>query len=303
MVWDGSAFGVIYHTVKQGNNQEPIFRSDEDRQMYLSLLRRYKKRLRFRLYGYVLLPDHVHLLLEPGPVELPRIMHSLHSAYARYFNKVYQRSGHLFQGRYTSGPCTRGEQFWKLLRWLHHHPLRSGLVEAVEAYPWSSHGEYLSAGPEDLVDREVILLTLGPDLATGQELYRLIIAAGLEEGGLPAMAGWEEAAAAAGPAGQGEGRRAKGPGILALAAAVAGSTGTSLARICSSDRSRGVVWSRSLISYMALRLGSWTAAEVARALNKHPATIIMGAERVERQWEPQVEAQIRHLWQWLHRKP
>ena len=108
MVWDGSAFGVIYHTVKQGNNQEPIFRSDEDRQMYLSLLRRYKKRLRFRLYGYVLLPDHVHLLLEPGPVELPRIMHSLHSAYARYFNKVYQRSGHLFQGRYTSGPCTRG---------------------------------------------------------------------------------------------------------------------------------------------------------------------------------------------------
>jgi len=301
MGWDGGGFGVIYHTVKVGNNQEPIFHSDADRRMYLALLKRYKKRLRFRLYGYVLLPDHVHLLLEPGPVELPRIMHSLHSAYARYFNKTHRRSGHLFQGRYSSGPCTRTEHFWKLLRWLHHHPLRSGLAEAVEAYPWSSHGEYLSPGPEGVVDREVVLLSLAPDTAVGRELYRDIMAAGLEGRGLSPLAGWEEAAAAG--EGAGEGERGRGPGLLTLAAEIARTTGTSLGKICGSDGSRRVVWSRSLISYMALRLGSWTAAEVARFLHKHPATIIRGAERVERNWDPQLGSRLQHLWQRLQGSP
>jgi len=298
MEGDGGGFGVIYHTVKVGNNQEVIFRSDEDREMYLTLLKRYKKRLRFRLYAYVLMPDHVHLLLEPGPVVLPRIMHSLHSAYARYFNKIYRRSGHLFQGRYLSGPCTGMEHFWKLLRWIHFHPLRSGLVQTIEDFPWSSHGEYLSTGPEAVVDREVILLTLAPDITTGQQLYREIIATGMEENQPLVMAGWEEAAAAAGAAGQGDGRQ-NSPSILELATEVAGTTGTTLARICSGDRSETVVWSRSLISYIALRLGSWTAAEVARVLNKHPATIIRGAERVERKWNPQLGSLVRRVWQRL----
>lgn len=295
----GILAGVIYHTVKVGNNQEEIFRSDADRKTYLELLERYKRRLRFALYGYVLLPDRVHLLIEPGPVELPRIMHALHSAYARYFNRNYGRSGHLFQGRYLAAPCTEMGRFWELLRWLHLHPVRTGLAQTARAFPWSSHGEYLEGQGDTVTDWQDVLPTLAPDLSQARRLYREIMATGVPEQcpgeveGLAEIAATEENSIGSG--------RDRGDefSLSGLVVEVARVTGTTPEKICSNTRAVPVVWARSLVAYIALRLGTWTAAEVARTLAKHPATVIRGAERVERELDGEAGELVRVVWRRL----
>jgi putative transposase len=281
---------IIYHVIKQGNNHQCVFYSNQDRETYLKLLRLYKERLRFQVLGYILLPEHVHLLLKPGPVELARIMHAQHSAYARYFNSTHQRSGHLFQGRYLSNQCTGPDHFWELLRWLHHHPGGKG-----EDYLWSSRQDYLECSEGAVTDWEDLFRALGVDKVTGRQLYEQMMTVPGESFQWWKQ-GWQEVAAAWEKGIGWEEREFKADGLNSLIAEVARVTGTTKAQILSKSRQKEVVWARGLIAYVALRLGAWTAAEVARSLAKHPATVIRGAERIERELDVDSKRLVQSIW-------
>jgi putative transposase len=138
--------GALYHVICRGNQRQVIFRSDADRKCYLEALERYRQRYRFKVYAYVLMSNHVHMLLETREVSLSRIMQGLQLRYTSYFNRKYKKVGHLFQGRYKAILCDREAYLLELVRYLHLNPERMRSPMQAATYRWSSHGAYLGKG-------------------------------------------------------------------------------------------------------------------------------------------------------------
>ena len=92
--------GALFHVICRGNQRQTIFHNDADRRLYLERLEQYRKRYRFTIYAYVLMSNHVHLLLETGNVPLSKIMQGLQFTYIHYFNR---RRGAL--KTYSSSRC------------------------------------------------------------------------------------------------------------------------------------------------------------------------------------------------------
>jgi REP element-mobilizing transposase RayT len=130
----------------RGNQRQVIFRSDADRKYYLERLEQYRERYGFKVYAYVLMSNHVHLLIETGRVPLSRVMQGLQLRYTGYFNKKYNKVGHLFQGRYKAILCDRDAYLLELVRYLHLNPERMRSPMDADNYRWSSHGAYLGKG-------------------------------------------------------------------------------------------------------------------------------------------------------------
>jgi REP element-mobilizing transposase RayT len=143
--------GALYHVIARGNQRQKIFRSDADRRRYLELLNEYRMRYPFRLLAYVLMPNHVHLLLEMERHPLSKIMQGLQQSYTAYFNRKYKLVGHLFQGRYKDILCDRDAYLLELVRYIHLNPVRSKLVR--------DPGEYILA---DFTERTHPISTKGP---------------------------------------------------------------------------------------------------------------------------------------------
>jgi len=92
-----------YHIITRGNQKQTIFIKDEDYQKYLYFLKKYKKRYKFKLYGFCLMPNHVHLVMEvDNPDKLSKVMHGINLSYAIYFNYKYKKVEHLWQDRFIS---------------------------------------------------------------------------------------------------------------------------------------------------------------------------------------------------------
>ena len=93
-------------------------------------------------YSYCLMSNHLHLLVREHKESVSSVMKRLGIAYAYYFNKKYQRNGHLFQDRFRSEPVNTMEYFVTLLRYIHQNPVKAGLVSSPGNYSWSSWHEY-----------------------------------------------------------------------------------------------------------------------------------------------------------------
>jgi putative transposase len=147
--------GAFYHIIVRGNQRQDIFFDEADRRQYLERLHRYRNKCGFILYGYVLMTNHVHLLIETPNEPISRIMQMVNFTYTQYFNKKYGKVGHLFQGRYKSYLCDKDSYLLSLVRYIHNNPVRAGLVENASAYAWSSNAAYLK-GTKGLVDTDKV---------------------------------------------------------------------------------------------------------------------------------------------------
>lgn len=130
---------TIYHVFSRGNNKNAIFVDDKDYNVFLKQLFEVKSEKDFSLYAYCLMPNHFHLLIETAQEPLSKIMQQLLTLYGIYFNLTYDRSGHVFQGRYKAVICQKEEYLFKLLQYIHLNPLRAGLTKDINNYKWSSH--------------------------------------------------------------------------------------------------------------------------------------------------------------------
>lgn len=148
--------GAFYHIIVRGNQRQDIFLDDEDRRSYLERLQRYRTKCGFILYAYVLMTNHVHLLIETPNDPISRIMQMINFTYTQHFNNKYGKIGHLFQGRYKSYLCDKNSYLLSLVRYIHNNPVRAGLVGDASIYAWSSHGDYLE-GMNGLVDKGKVL--------------------------------------------------------------------------------------------------------------------------------------------------
>lgn len=159
--------GALYYVSARVLEGAVLFRDARDYQHYLELLMGYREQFGFKLFAFVLLPDHLELCVElTGPVTISEIMHALNSRYTKYYNKRYGHAGHLFQERFRSTLAEKGQALLPLTGYVHTLAARSGVASDVRAYRWSSlpsyvaglHGEAASAAGPDLTAeaREVL---------------------------------------------------------------------------------------------------------------------------------------------------
>ncbi|MGE4283150.1 MAG: transposase [Clostridia bacterium] len=133
----------IYHIMLRGINHQSIFVDDEDREKFIHVLGDYKGKCQFKLYGYCLMGNHVHILLKEEKDSLAQIIKRISSTYVFWYNWKYERSGHLFQERFKSEPVENDNYFLTVLRYIHQNPVKAGLVNNARDYKWSSYNEYI----------------------------------------------------------------------------------------------------------------------------------------------------------------
>ncbi len=149
--------GAIYHIMSRGNHRHNIFRDDEDRQVYLSILRQVKHTHPYILHSYCLMTNHVHLQIETIDLPPGSIMKMINMKYAIYFNKKYHFIGQLMQGRFRSETITSDEYFLAINRYIHLNPVKAAMVEHPLEYRWSSCKEYFVDSPEPLIEKQKTL--------------------------------------------------------------------------------------------------------------------------------------------------
>ena len=175
--------GALYHVISRGNQRQDIFLDDTDRTVYLSYLSECKGRFSIELYAYALMRNHVHLLLEVHEKPLSRFMQSLLFRYARYFNKRYDKVGHLFQGRYRAILCDKDAYLLELVRYVHLNPIRAKIVSDLKRYLWTSHLSYLGrAKQEGLVEADFVLSQFGKKKSFARRKYLEFILEELDSG-------------------------------------------------------------------------------------------------------------------------
>jgi putative transposase len=133
---------ACYHIITRGNQRQRVFLDEQDYTVYLLRLKKYKKKYAFRLYGFCLMPNHLHLVGEPSdPKDLSKFMHGLLRSYTAYFNKKYRKVGHLWQDRFKSKVIVKDNYLVDCIHYIELNPVRANLVKTAGDYKWSSYKE------------------------------------------------------------------------------------------------------------------------------------------------------------------
>ncbi|MDR3490496.1 MAG: transposase [Gammaproteobacteria bacterium] len=135
--------GAFYHVMLRGNGGEDIFFDNDDRTKFLSLINEGVNRFNFRVHGFCLMTNHVHLALQVGEIPLSNIIQNISFRYTRIMNKKRNKIGHLFQGRYKALIVDADNYLLKLIQYIHLNPVRANMVINPGDYRWSSHNAYL----------------------------------------------------------------------------------------------------------------------------------------------------------------
>jgi REP element-mobilizing transposase RayT len=113
--------------------------------MFLDLLKEAAELWDVRISAYCLMSNHYHLLIHTPKENLSRYMRHINGVYTQRFNRVHGYDGPLFRGRFKSILVDGDSYLLQLVRYIHRNPLKAGIVDHPEAYPWSSHNGYLSS--------------------------------------------------------------------------------------------------------------------------------------------------------------
>ena len=165
--------GEPQHVIQRGNNRCPIFRSDRDYGVFLKWLAEASRKHRCDIHAFVLMTNHVHLLVTPHAEEsISKAMQSLGRRYVQYFNKRYGRTGTLWEGRYRATLVDTERYLWACHRYIESNPVRAGLVRHPAEYAWSSHRRHAHGKPNPVVRPHPLYESLGRDPRERQERYR-----------------------------------------------------------------------------------------------------------------------------------
>ena len=172
-----------HHIIQRGNNRQAIFFDDEDYHFYLECLRQAKDKCACRIYAYVLMPNHVHLLIEPARErDLGRFMQSVGRRYVRYINQKCGRSGTLWEGRFKSSVVSRDEYLIVCSRYIEWNPVRAGLVAHPRDYRWGSYPHRALGRVDALLGEDPWYTGLGSSPMERQRAYEGWVASQIGDG-------------------------------------------------------------------------------------------------------------------------
>ncbi len=142
----------INHIMARGNQKQKTFLDSEDYQKYIEILKHYRCKFWFRLFGYCLMPNHVHLIMKiRNGSELQKIVQGLNQTYTIWFNKKYDKVGHLWQGRYKNMVIQNENYLIDCIEYIEINPVRAGLIKKAASYPWSSCSSRLKIRKDGLL--------------------------------------------------------------------------------------------------------------------------------------------------------
>lgn len=172
---------LVSHITQRAAGKDSLFIEDNDYLFMLSLMKEICLKFDLDLYAFCLMPNHTHLLLRPKRENLHEAMRDLYSRYARWFNKKYERKGHLFGGPYRQAVCLDDSYLLAISLYIHTNPVRASLVKEPMEYRWSSIRLYYEDhSPKSFVDPSFILGLLPGDNSTKRENYRQLLRKGAE---------------------------------------------------------------------------------------------------------------------------
>jgi putative transposase len=158
----------FHHVTSRGNNRQPVFLDDGDREMFTAIFRRVLGRLWWACHSYCLMTNHFHLLVETQDESLSAGMQLLNGEYAQSFNRRHGSVGHLFQDRFFSAMVRDEAHGLEVIRYIAQNPVVAGLCRAAEDWPWSSHAAALGlCRPPDFLTTSWVLGQFGehPEIA------------------------------------------------------------------------------------------------------------------------------------------
>ena len=174
--------GMPQHLVQRGVNREPCFFAEEDYHCYLHWLKEAARDWRCTIHAYVLMTNHVHLLLTPESPQGPaKLMQSVGRRYVQYVNRYYRRTGTLWEGRFKSSAVQAETYLLACHRYIELNPVRAGMVNDPGQYRWSSYRHNGLGQRDALITDHPLYLALGLDTESRLAAYRALFRSQLDE--------------------------------------------------------------------------------------------------------------------------
>lgn len=158
----------VYHVILRGVNKQDIFLSKSDYSKFLEIIGQTKEKFEYEIYAYCLMNNHIHIVIYDKNNNLSRIMQCVEGSYANFFNKKYERVGHLFQNRFLSKKIENREYLKMVCRYIHKNPLKAGIARTDE-YKWSSYKEYIKYNK--LIDTRFLLSIFSENIEEAKEEF------------------------------------------------------------------------------------------------------------------------------------
>lgn len=153
--------GALYHVTSRGNAQESIYRNNDDRNKFLSVLNIVCNRFNWYCHSYCLMDNHFHLLIETNNPTLSLGTKFLNGTYTQYFNRAHKRVGHVYQGRFKGVLVEKESYLLELSRYIILNPVRARMVRSTKESPWSSYRATAGlSNPQPCLTTDWLLLVL-----------------------------------------------------------------------------------------------------------------------------------------------
>jgi putative transposase len=172
------AADAIFHIMCKSISEVDLYRDSEDKEMYLSLVKKYKKLYNVKIYGYCLMDNHAHLLVDANGADISKVMHGINFSYAMYFNKKYHRDGHLFKDRFKSKIVDNDQYLKTVSLYIHNNPTDIGeFKDCPEKYAFSSLGIYIGKRRDQfhIVDYNFVMGFFGNDIDIARKSYYSLV--------------------------------------------------------------------------------------------------------------------------------
>ena len=162
-----------YHIMIRGNEKRNIFLDDKDRFRFIDTLYEKKQGHRFYLHAFCLMDNHVHFMISEGAEDIATTMKRITVSYVYYFNKKYERVGHLFQDRFKSEAIEGDSYIISLARYIHQNPVKATMVNNADEYKWSSCNSYLDTDNffSKILDMDTLLELYSSDREKAKKLF------------------------------------------------------------------------------------------------------------------------------------
>lgn len=170
--------GAVYHLITRGLNGAALFKDNQDRKEIIRRLAESLGTAKCLCYAWVLMNNHIHLLVRASEKPLSEFARILLTGYAIYFNRRHKRRGYLYQNRYKSILCQEDCYLLELVRYIHLNPVRAGIVKTInelDVYPWSGHAALTGRKPHTWQSTGEIMALFGQDKNKAKRAYRQFI--------------------------------------------------------------------------------------------------------------------------------
>lgn len=273
--------GTSHHVAVRGIERCLIFVDDADRSDLTTRLARILPESGVRCFGWALMPNHFHLVIQTGQVSISRVMARLNTGYARHFNQRHARCGHVFQNRFFSRTIADDSELLGVIRYVHLNPLRAALVRSMrdlELHRWCGHGALVGRVPAlSFHSVEAVLALFGQDEICSTERVKLWMSTS-DASGSDRWASSRENSSGRKPAGPpiplaaGRSRRTA-TDLDELVAKVCAHLGVDARKLREGRRSEKIAKARAVISYRAVVEQGFSGSEVGRCLGVTRAAV------------------------------